>query len=235
MFKKFLLAIMITALIAPLYSQEKGKAKGDKKAVETSESAAEGKKEDAQKPKMTVWQEIMLEDFETTPYTDKNMTFNKSSDQEGNLSIRDQLPAVGTSKKYLGIKVRSRGGDIYLIKPAKDLIIDKYCKSISFWVYGKRNLGELSFMLQDTKKENHKLVIVPTIDFLGWKKFTVTLSNKIAQEDDFLNQKKTMKILNIQYRTPGSSHKATQWEYLYLDDITAVVRERYNDKQSDEW
>jgi hypothetical protein len=232
MIKKCMLAIMIVALVAPLYSQEKGKAK---KAAETGESVAAEKKQDAQKPKVTVWQEVMLEDFETTPYTDKNITFNKTADQEAKLNIRDQLPATGMSKKYLGIKVKSRGGDIFIIKPVKDMILDKYCKSISFWVYGKRSLGELSFMIQDTKQENHKIIIVPTIDFSGWKKFTVVMSNKIAQQDDFLNQKKTMKILNIQLRLPMASGKPSEWSYMYLDDITAIVRERYDDKQSDEW
>jgi hypothetical protein len=64
---------------------------------------------------------------------------------------------------------------------------------------------------------------------------TVNLSNRIAQSDDFLNQKKTMKILQLQYRTAGSKERPSQWQYLYIDDITATVRERYNDKQSDEW
>lgn len=222
MIKKCMLALIVAALIAPLYSQDKEK-----------EKAAD--KQDPKKPQVTVWQEIMLEDFETAPYADRNITFNKTGDQEAKLTIRDQLPAVGTSKKYLGIKVKSRGGDMFIIKPAREILIDKYCKSISFWVYGKRSLGEISFMIQDTKKENHRIVVVPTIDFSGWKKITYILTNKIAQEDDFLNQKKTMKLLNIQYRLPSSSGKPSAWSYLYLDDITAVVRERYDDKQSDEW
>lgn len=220
MIKKCMLAIMITALIAPLYSQDK-------------ENAAD--KQDPKKPQVTVWQEIMLEDFETTPYADRNITFNRTNDQEAKLTIRDQLPAVGTSKKYLGVKVKSRGGDIFVIKPAKEIIIDKFCKSISFWVYGKRDLGELSFMIQDTKKENHKLLILPAINFMGWKKVTINMGANIIQDDDFLNQKKTMKLINIQYRIPTASPRPSQWTYIYLDDITAVVRERYNDKQSDEW
>ena len=201
MIKKYLPAVIMAALILPLCSLVQGK-----------EEAADSKK-------VTVWQEIMLEDFETSQYTDRNITFNRTNDQEAKLSIRDQFPAVGTSKKYLGIKVKSRGGDMFIIKPAKDIIIDKYCKSISFWVFGKRTLGELSIMLQDTKQENHRIVMVPTIDFRGWKKVTYVLTSKIIQGEDFLNQKKTMKLLNIQYRLPKSSGKPSEWSYLYLDDI----------------
>ena len=232
MFKKFIMVIMALALIVPLYAQEKKeKAKED---MAKEEKAAEAKKPAADK-KVTVWQEIVLEDFETTPYSNKNITYNVTSDQDAKLTVRDQLPATANSKKYLGLKFKTKGGDIFVIKPAKELIIDKYCKSVSFWVYGRKNFGQLTFMLQDTKKDTHVIMLVQTINFSGWKQITVPLRNNIAQDDDFLNQKKTMKIVNIQYKSATSGRKPSEWEYLYLDDITATVRERYDDKQSDEW
>jgi len=227
MIKKFILAIMALAFIAPLYAQEKKEKGKDEKAAEAKKPAAD--------KKVTVWQEIVLEDFETTPYSNKNITYNVTSDQEAKLTVRDQLPATANSKKYLGLKFKTKGGDIFVIKPAKELIIDKYCKSISFWVYGRKTNGELTFMLQDTKKDNHVIMLAQTINFSGWKQITVPLRNNIAQDDDFLNQRKTMKIINIQYKSATSRRKPSQWEYLYLDDITATVRERYDDKQSDEW
>jgi hypothetical protein len=234
-----MIALMTLALISPLYSQEK-KVKDDKTpAVEekkkTEDKTATESKPAGEKQKLTVYQEVVVEDFETTPYTDKNVSYNVTSGQDAKISIRDQLPATPTSKKYMGLKVKTNGGDIFSIKPAKELIIDKYCKSISFWIYGKKTYGKVTCMLQDTKQINHVLVVCPTVDFLGWKKFTVLLDSRISQEDDFLNQKKTMKILNIQYRTIGTKQKPMAWEYIYLDDITATVRERYDDKQSDEW
>lgn len=232
MFKKIIIALMALAFMAPLYSQEKGTEADAKK--KSDEKKAEVKKPAGDK-KVTVWQEVTLEDFETTPYTEKNVTFNKTKDQEVKVAIRDQLPAAANSKKYLGLKFKTLGGDIFVMKPAKDLIIDKFCKSISFWVYGRKTFGELSFMLIDTKKISHTLVITKNINFSGWKQITVHLPNTINQSDEVLNQKKAMKILNIQYRSAIASGKVSDWEYLYLDDITATVRERYDDKQSDEW
>jgi hypothetical protein len=232
MLKKIIVAIVALAFIAPLYSQDKGKQKEEKKAVE--EKTAESKKPAA---RVVVWQEVVLEDFETTPYSNKNVTYVVSSDQEAGLTMRDQFPATSSSKKYLGLKVKTRGNDSFTIKPAKDLIIDKYCKSISFWVYGEKSYGEVSFLLQDTEKINHRLVVVPVVNFVGWKQCTVLLTGKVAQEKDFLNQKKTMKIMNIQYRSVGNREiqKPATWEYVYLDDITATVRERSTGKQDDQW
>lgn len=236
MIRHCMIALMTLALVAPLYSQRKDVKKPavEEKKKADDKTAAE-KQLAREKDKLTVYQEVVLEDFETTPYTDKNLSFNITSDQEAKLSIRDQLPATPSSKKYLGLKVKTRGGDIFILKPAKELIIDKHCKSISFWIYGKKTYGKVAFLLQDTKQLNHLLLICHKVDFLGWKQFTVLIDKRIAQEDDFLNQRKIMKILNIQYTTIGSKQKPMTWEYIYFDDITATVRERYDDKQSDEW
>jgi hypothetical protein len=221
MVKKIIIAIAALAFVAPLYSQDKGKESEVKKPAGN----------------VVTWQEIVLEDFETTPYTNKNVSFRVSSDQDASILIRDNLPATSSSKKYLGLKVKTRGNDSFVIKPAKDIVIDKFCRSISFWVYGGKTHGEVSFMLQDTEKNNHRLVVVPVINFVGWKQFTVLLTNKVAQEKDFLNQKKIMKILNIQYRTVGNREvqKPATWEYVYLDDITATIREPRAGKQDDQW
>ena len=242
MFKKIIVFLITLAFAAPLYTQEKNKTekKEEKKAEESKTEKSERLSDETKKPapakKVTVWQQITLEDFETAPYSNKNLSFNVTSDQEAKLTIRDQLPGNANSKKYLGLKFKTKGGDTFTIKPAKDIIIDKYCKSISFWVYGKKSGGELSFMLQDTKEVNHHIIITPTINFSGWKQITVPIGTRVAQEDDYMNQKKTMKILSIQYRTAtGSMRRLSSWEFLYLDDITATVRERYDDKQSDEW
>ncbi len=210
---RYITALLIAAALVPLYSQ-------DNPATE--------------KNAPTVYQEVVLEDFETTPYTKANISFNLTSDQEADISMRNEGPATATSKKYLGVKMKTRGDDVFIIKPAKDLVIDKYCKSISFWVYGKKTKGTLSLLLMDTTQRNH-VIRLATVDFLGWKKVEIPLGKQIIQADDFLNQKKILKILQLQYRTAGPKRNSARWEYLYIDDITATVRERYNDKQSDEW
>ena len=165
MFKKLLMVVAALALATPLYTQEKGIEKQDKKPAST----------------MVVLQEVMLEDFETTPFSNKDITYSVSSDQEAGLSIRNESPATANSKKYLGIKVKTRGSDTFVIKPPKEIILENYCKSISLWVYGEKTYGEISLMLQDADQVSHRLVVVPVINFLGWKQFTVLLTNKIGR------------------------------------------------------
>ncbi len=34
---------------------------------------------------------------------------------------------------------------------------------------------------------------------------------------------------------PGNTGRLPVWNYFYIDDISATVREKFYDKQSDEW
>jgi hypothetical protein len=212
--KKFFLPILLILLmISPGFTQDKKKKDkfGDK-----------------------VYYEKTLENFETTKYTDKNLKYRISRGQDGSLSIRDQYPApLGKSKKYLGVKIKGKHGDYYQIIPEKELIINKYCKSIAVWVYGKRFSGELSILLQDAMKQNHRLVL-GNLNFLGWRKLIVKMNPNIKQEDEYLNQKRVMRIMQIQYR-PANINIHPKWQYFYIDDISAMVRDKYTDRQSDDW
>ncbi len=231
---KLVIALIAAGMLLPLYSQDKKTTPDNKENIkkEVKEEATE--KKEAKKAGPAIFQEIMLEDFEINPYTDKNVSFASSGYQQARISIRDQFPApTGSSKKYLGIKVFAKNNDAFIIKPAKEIVIDKYCKYINFWVYGKNLQGDLSFLILDGDEQTHKIKIC-NLDFMGWKKIQVALPASVAQQDEFITQRKAIKILQIQYHATVMS-QTTRWQFFYLDDITAMVREKYNDKQSDEW
>ncbi|HOO72593.1 MAG TPA: flagellar filament outer layer protein FlaA [Spirochaetota bacterium] len=224
--KKLLILLIAAAVMIPGYTQDKkNEAPVSEKNTEKTETAIFDTK---------AYTEVVLEDFEETQYSKKNIKYLVSRNQDGDVSIRDEFPAQnGRSKKYLGVKYFGRDGDTLIIYPAKELTIDKYCREIAVWVYGKKFSGELSLMLQDATLKNHRLVL-GKLNFLGWRKLVIRLGREIKQEDDLLSQKKFMKILHFQYR-PGNKTRMPIWHYFYLDDITAMVREKYTDRQSDDW
>ncbi len=226
--KKLSLSLLILLLgFGILTAQEK------ENKSETTEKDKD-KKEEVRKTFQKVYQEITLEDFETTQYSDKNLVFSKTTKEEGALSVRDQYPApFNNSKKYLGIKVYGRSGFTYRIVPGKELTLDKYTKEISIWVYGKKFAGHLDLWLQDVNGKNHRLRFGNT-SFLGWKKLTVKLDKSVKQQDENLEQAKKIKILYLQY-LPLNRTLHPIWQYFYIDDITATVRDKYKDRQSDNW
>lgn len=226
--KTALIAIALLLCAGPLFAQDKkapDAKKDDKSATDTKE---------AKDVDRGGYAEMVLEDFETTSYTDKSISFRVTKDQKAGVAVRDQFPApTPGSKKYLGVKFYSKRGDVLTIYPAKKLIIEKYCRSLSVWVYGKNFSGELSMLLRDGTGQNHRLVF-GKLNFQGWKKMSVKITDRIPQEDKYLSQKRFLEITQIIY-APGNTTSLPIWNYFYLDDISASVREKYIDKQSDEW
>ncbi len=218
--KKIFICFILLLFILPATSQETKEP--EKKAGE------------AELVSQSVYTEITLEDFEATQYSNSNIKFIQAKEQQGSVAVRDQYPAeFNNSKKYLGIKLYAKKGDNFQIFPAKPLEIKQYCKSISIWVYGKKFAGELSMMLQDVTGENRRITFGTTA-FLGWKKLTVNLDKNVKQQFDYLEKEKFLKILHIQYRASNDSLHP-EWQYFYIDDITATVRDKYKDRQSDDW
>ncbi|MBP7604578.1 MAG: hypothetical protein KBA15_11650 [Spirochaetes bacterium] len=218
--RSVLFSLILSMVLLPVFAQEKAAEKpADTGKVVTGDQ---------------LYSEITVEDFETTVYTDKDMSFTKSGEQQAGLSIRDQFPApISNSKKYLGAKIYGKQGDSLTITPPKPLAIEKYCKTISIWVYGKNFSGELSMFIKDADSKVHRIP-VGKLNFLGWRKLTVTLTDDVAQEDKFLTQKRQLEIMKFMYK-PGNVGRLPLWNYFYMDDITAMVREKYTDRQSDEW
>ncbi len=217
--KRILLTILALLVITSAYSQNKKDDKAGKKGETVSGD---------------VYQEITLESFENTNFTQKDIQYRVSKEQKASIAIRDQYPApIKDSKKYLGLKVYGRKGDFLNLVPPKKLIIDKFCKTISIWVYGKMFAGELSLLLKDANNQPHRLII-GKLDFLGWRKLSVKITGEISQQDKYLSQKRQIEILKIIY-SPGNLGRLPLWHYFYIDDITATVREKYTDRQSDDW
>jgi len=222
--KKLFVCFILLLFIIPAISQDKKEPvkEPEKKAGEVDQVT------------QSIYTEIALEDFETNQYSDKSIKFIKSKDQQGSAAVRDQYPAeFNNSKKYLGVKLYAKKGDTFQIFPPKPIEITKYCKSISVWIYGKKFAGELSMILQDANGTTHRITFGNTA-FLGWKKLTVNLDPKIKQQDEYLEKEKALKILHVQYRAANDSLHS-EWQYFYIDDITATVRDKYKDRQSDDW
>jgi hypothetical protein len=183
-----------------------------------------------------VYREIAVETFETSQYTEKNIKITAAKDERADLQMRSDYPApLKESKRYLGVKVHGKNGNNVTITPTKPLEVTDYTQSLSVWVYGKNFSGELSMLVRDATGQNRRFIF-GKLNFLGWRKLTVTIPKDFQQEDKYLSQAKTIAIVNIQYN-PGrtSALKSDDWEYFYLDDITAKVRKKYIDKQNDAW
>lgn len=227
---KHICIILISFLITiPSYSQENSQEQEDEKKAESTLDDS----------KMTIgdqtYYETIIEDFENTEYTERNIKyFAKSEEEKAGIVIREGYAApVKNSKKYLGIKLYGKEGNVLQITPEKKLLIDKYCRSISIWIFGKNFAGELSMMMRDAEGRAHRIVI-GKLKFIGWRKLIIKLPDSIVQKDKYLTKKKHIEITKFIYK-PTTKTRLPVWHYFYMDNIGAMVREKYTDKQSDDW
>ncbi len=236
MCKRIIACLIMIFVMAPVNSQEK---KAEKKKTEVK-AAEKEKKAEAKAPAKAplgdhIYYETTIEGFEKNEYTDKQVKyFRKSTEEWYGIAVRDQYPApIKDSKKYLGVKLYGKKGNVIQIIPPKKLLIDKFCRSLSIWVYGKKLAGELSILLKDANGTTHRL-IMGVLDYHGWRKLTVKLRRRIAQEDEYLNQQRQMEILKFIYK-PLTGSRLPREHRFYMDDVTAMVREKYVDRQTDDW
>lgn len=224
-----ILALLALVAAFPAMAQQKT---DEAKAAPAAETAAD----DSSALSDQEYKEVTVEDFESTPYSDKDISITKTKDQSSSLSVRSEYAApIRNSKKYLGVKVHGRVGDWATIVPPRELAIADHCQSISAWIYGKNFSGELFLILKDADGQVKKLSF-GKLNFLGWRKLSITLPKDFAQEDKYLSQPRKIYIVKIQYN-PGRTTqlKENDWDYFYIDDISAKVRKKYVDKQSDAW
>jgi hypothetical protein len=224
--KKFLTALAIILISFSLSSQEE--AQQEENTGQTADDETEFNLGDQ------IYQEQILEDFEQREYPESLVSIRVTKEQKAAIAVRDVFPApVRDSNKYLGVKVYGRYGDYTTINFPERLIIEKHCQSISMWVYGKNFAGELSLILQDAEDQVHRLSF-GKLNFLGWRKLTVKLNKNIRQEDKYLAQPRTLKIMKMVYN-PSSKERLPSWSYFYVDNISAKVRDKYQDQQNDNW
>ncbi|MDY6934130.1 MAG: flagellar filament outer layer protein FlaA [Spirochaetota bacterium] len=207
--------------------------------ISQEENAEKGETTTTDKTKITIgdqtYFEITIEDFENTEYNEKNIHYyTKSIEEKAGIAVREDYPApIKNSKKYLGLKLYGKLGNVLQIRPAKKLLIDKFCRSISIWIFGKNFSGELSILLKDADGNNHR-IILGKLNFIGWRKLIFRIPDSIVQQDKYLTREKHIEIMKLIYK-PGSRGRDPVWHYFYIDDITAMVREKYTDRQSDDW
>ena len=233
--KRLFPILLVFALSGLSFAQDKAGEKDTKKET-TPVPATQEAKDDADVISDQVYREITVEDFENVQYNEKNVEIRVTKDQKASAAIRDQYPApIRNSKKYLGVKVHGASGDWTSIIPPKELSIADHCQSISVWVYGKNFSGELLVLLKSADGQVKRFSF-GKLNFLGWRKLTVLIPKDFPQEDKFLAQPKNISIVKFQYN-PGRTGRLTEsdWDYFYLDDITAKVRKKYVDKQNDAW
>lgn len=185
--------------------------------------------------KKYIYPEVVLEDFETSTYTKKNLSFNSLIHRFADVAMRNDYPApIKGSKRYLGVKVFGVREDAVQIYPPKPIIIDGQVERFSIWAYGKNLTGSLYAVVKDVNDNTH-LVFFGLLNYRGWRRLNAPVPKQVLQQDPIITSKRrTLRVISFVFN-PGTYGTEGKLNFLYLDDFSAIIKSKYTDRQSDDW
>ncbi|RME88358.1 MAG: endoflagellar filament sheath protein, partial [Candidatus Hydrogenedentota bacterium] len=178
--------------------------------------------------------DILLDDFEnsedwrafsTTPLGE---TKTRKTIQLGEIRDVFNPELISTEEKQmfkegenhiLGIKTffKDRGFDRVEVKPPHELKIKGVVRQFSMWVLGRKYRHTLFIKLRDFTGKIHKLR-VGRLDFLGWRKMTVTVPGWIPQSPRYSLLDKNLQF--VSFFVVSDVHEVGGPFYFYVDNLS---------------
>lgn len=181
--------------------------------------------------------DIQLDDFEnaedwrafsTTPLgetkTRKTIQLGEIRDAlNPDLITEDEKKAFkdGTNN-ILGVKTffKDRGFDRVEVRPPHEFKIKGVARQISMWVLGRKYRHTLYVKIRDFTGKLHKLR-VGRLDFLGWRKMTVTIPGWVPQSPRYSLLDKNLQFVSLYVQS--DVHEVGGEFYFYVDNLSLKV------------
>jgi hypothetical protein len=177
-----------------------------------------------------------LQEVSVTKFEDAGMWYGIMAADEGLIQLRrfegsplDKEPieaevASGIQEpddNVLGAKVSfyRRSMSSFSIRPVRPLPIEGITKTISVWVAGRNTNHVLQLEIAD-HFGNTALINMGKLNFVGWKKITVSVPPTITQRDYHYNNRMGITVQGFNILCDLDETYGTY--YIYLDDLRAT-------------
>lgn len=141
------------------------------------------------------------------------------------------IPSTYPKEKVLGVKVEyiSRGYNWFSILPAKPIVIEGICQSISFWAAGRNYSHWMRIIVEDYQGDK-RFLYVNKLNFIGWRELKVSIPETVIQQDFHFVDKVGIKFAGFLIECDPEETYGSY--YLYLDELRAVT-DIFNEKTRD--
>lgn len=176
---------------------------------------------------VVIYKEILLENFETSSFSTENI---KSRLEKGtplpeiSLSSNFTAPIPG-SQKSLVIRIPKKANFPFFLSFPEPIVLTQFVKEIRVPVYSSQSNGSLSLVIE-TQNFETKQIPIASLNFRGWKECSISLPHFLDQGDRVFLEKSHLTITGIYY-LPREDNPTNQEVLLALDDMTALVRDKY--------
>ncbi|MCC5815107.1 MAG: hypothetical protein JJT78_10150 [Leptospira sp.] len=174
-----------------------------------------------------IWKKSVVLDFETGEFSSKNwrqrgMGRDISPDVFITRNITAPLPGSRRALLFRFHENTNIPGEF--IFPQTIEFAD-HVKELEFPIYSSKSGGSLSVILQTHDYENKKLFLT-NLNFRGWKNITLTVRERLNQNDPVLNSKLVIRLIGIIYEPQRDTPYGTEI-LVGMDDISATTRTKY--------
>ncbi|MDF3818970.1 flagellar assembly protein FlaA [Leptospira sp. 96542] len=174
-----------------------------------------------------IWREILLENFELPNYDKSNLRSKLEKDTplpDISLSANFTAPIPG-SKQALVIRIPKSANFPFSLYFPKPIEVNAFIKEIRIPVYSSGSIGNLTLIIE-TQEHSIKQIAVTSLNYRGWKTNSISIARNFDQNDRVFLQGSSIKILGFFY-LPNENNANNQEVLLAIDDITAIVRDKY--------
>lgn len=174
-----------------------------------------------------IWREILLENFELSNFNANNLRTKLEKGTklpEISLSTNFTAPIPG-SKQALVLRIPKDANFPFSLYFPKPIEVNAFIKEISVPIYSSQSSGNLTLIIETQDAEVRQLNLT-SLNFRGWKTITVSISKNFDQNDRVFLQKSSIRILGFFY-LPYENNDPNQEVLIAIDDITAIVRDKY--------
>ncbi|EOQ88614.1 flagellar filament outer layer protein Flaa domain protein [Leptospira yanagawae serovar Saopaulo str. Sao Paulo = ATCC 700523] len=174
-----------------------------------------------------IWREILLENFELSNFDANNLRTKLEKGTklpEISLSSNFTAPIPG-SKQALVLRIPKEANFPFSLYFPKPIEVNAFIKEITIPIYSSRSSGNLTLIIE-TQDAEVKQLNLTSLNFRGWNTITVSISKNFDQNDRVFLQKSSIRILGFFY-LPYENNDPNQEVLIAIDDITAIVRDKY--------
>lgn len=174
-----------------------------------------------------VWKEVALENFEEQTYSQKNLRTKLEKDTklpELSLSQNFTAPIPG-SRQALVLRIPKKANFPFGVYFPEPILLKGFVKEIRIPVYSSQSIGNLTLIVQNQDFETRQLSVT-SLNYRGWKTCTVPFGRAFDQNDRIFLQGSDIRLVGFFY-LPNENNASSQEVLLALDDITAIVRDKY--------
>ncbi|MCW7463577.1 flagellar assembly protein FlaA [Leptospira limi] len=174
-----------------------------------------------------IWREILLENFELSNFNASHLrTKLEKGTKLPEISLSNNFTApIPGSKQALVLRIPKDANLPFSLYFPKPIEVNAFIKEISIPIYSSLSSGNLTLIIETQDAEVRQLNLT-SLNYRGWKTITVSISKNFDQNDRVFLQKSSIRILGFFY-LPYENNDPNQEVLIAIDDITAIVRDKY--------